>query len=213
MRRLLLWRGLDEWRAEAACVELDDRGLRATGTQLGVDPLPYRLDYELDASDGFVTQTLEVEATGGGWTRSLRLERDGGAWRCEAEEDGEAPLPPAGGPVDGLQDALDCDLGFSPLTNMMPIRRHALHEGPGSADFVMAWVAVPDLSLHASAQRYEHVCTMDDGAIVRFVDRGLFEGFTAELELDADALVRVYPGLARRVEGAQPGAGPQVPLN
>jgi hypothetical protein len=200
MRRLVLWRGLDEWRAEAACVELDDRGMRATGTQLGVDPVPYRLDYELDAGDGFVTRTLEVDSTGGGWTRSLRLERDGGVWRCEATEAGDAPLPPAGGPVEGLADALDCDIGFSPLTNLMPVRRHALHERDGSADFVMAWISVPDLGLRASAQRYEHVRGLDDGAIVRFVDRGLFEGFTAELELDADGLVRVYPGLARRVE-------------
>jgi uncharacterized protein len=200
VRRLLLWRGLDEWRAEAACVDLDDRGVRATGTQLGVDPVPYRLDYELDASDGFVTRTLEVEATGGGWTRSMRLERDGGVWRCVTEEEGEAPLPPAGGEVAALGEALDCDLGFSPLTNTMPIRRHALHESPGAEDFVMAWVAVPELGLHASAQRYEHVRRHDDGAVVRFVDRGLFEGFTAELELDSDGLVRVYPGLARRVE-------------
>jgi hypothetical protein len=202
MGRLLLWRGLDAWRAEAACVELTDRGARATGTQLGVDPLPYRLDYELDASDGFVTRTLEVEAAGGGWTRSLRLERDGGVWRCEPGEEGEADLPPAGGTVEGLGDALDCDLGFSPLTNMMPVRRHALHEQPGAFDFVMAWVSVPDLGLHASRQRYEHVRRHEDGATVRFVDLGLFEGFTAELELDPDGLIRIYPGLARRVEGA-----------
>jgi hypothetical protein len=200
MRRLLLWRGLDAWRAEAACIELDDAGIRATGTQLGVDPLPYRLDYELDASDGFATRTLEVEATGGGWSRGLRLERDGGTWRCEAEEEGDVDLPPPGGEVGRLGDARDCDLGFSPLTNMMPIRRHALHEGPGSADFVMAWVSVPDLALHASAQRYEHVSRAEDGAIVRFLDRGLFEGFEAQLELDAYGSVRVYPGLARRVE-------------
>jgi hypothetical protein len=202
MRRLLLWRGLDAWRAEGACVELDDRGVRATGTQLGVEPVSYRLDYELDASDGFVTRSLEVEAAGTGWTRSLGLERDGGAWRGEVDETGDAPLPPGGGLVDGLRDALDCDLGFSPLTNMMPVRRHALHERSGAADFLMAWVSVPDLGLHASRQRYEHVRTLDEGAVVRFVDLGLFEGFTAELELDPDGLVRVYPGLARRVEGA-----------
>jgi hypothetical protein len=178
-----------------------DEGIRATGTQLGVDPLPYRLDYELDASDDFMTRSLELEAAGTGWTRTLRLERDGGVWRAEAGAEGDAPLPPGGGEVGGLGEAFDCDLGFSPLTNMMPIRRHGLHEGEGSADFLMAWVSVPELGLHASRQRYEHVRREGDGAIVRFLDLGLFEGFTAELELDADGLVRVYPGLARRVEG------------
>jgi uncharacterized protein len=203
MGRLVLWRGLDAWRAEVATVELTDQGVRASGTQLGVEPLPYRLDYELDASDDFVTRVLEVEAKGGGWARSLRLERDGGAWRCEPAEEGSAPgLSPTGGAVDGLGDALDCDLGFSPLTNLMPIRRRGLHERLGSGDFLMAWVSVPDLGLHASRQRYEHVRKERERTIVRFVDLGLHAGFTAELELDADGLVRVYPGLARRVEGA-----------
>jgi hypothetical protein len=203
MRRLLLWRGLDVWRAEVASVELTDQWVRASGTQLGVDPVPYRLDYKLDASDGFVTKSLEVDATGEGWSRSLRLGRDGdGAWRCEVGEEGDARLPPAGGEIEGLRDALDCDLGFSPLTNLMPVRRHALHERPGAADFLMAWVSVPELGLHASRQRYEHVRREGEGAIVKFLDLGLFAGFTAELELDADGLVRVYPSLARRVEAA-----------
>jgi hypothetical protein len=203
MRRLLLWRGLDVWRAEIASVELTDHGVRASGTQLGVEPVPYRLDYRLDAGEEFATMSLEVDATGQGWSRRLSVVRDvDGAWRCETGGEGDARLPPAGGEVDGLRDALDCDLGFSPLTNLMPVRRHALHERPGAADFLMAWVSVPDLGLHESRQRYEHVGREGERAIVRFHDLGLHAGFTAELELDADGLVRVYPGLARRVEGA-----------
>ena len=54
---------------------------------------------------------------------------------------------------------------------------------------------MPDLSLHASRQRYEHVRP----GVVRFTDLGLHEGFTAELELDADGLVLLYPELARRL--------------
>jgi hypothetical protein len=98
-----------------------------------------------------------------------------------------------------LGGALDCDLGFSPLTNLMPVRRHGLHEHDGAADFVMAWVSVPDLEVFASAQRYEHVRREGSKAVVRFVDRGRFAGFTADLELDADGLVLTYPDLARRV--------------
>jgi len=37
------------------------------------------------------------------------------------------------------------------------------------------------------------------GSVVRYVDRGLFDGFEAELELDADGLVVRYPELAMRV--------------
>jgi RimJ/RimL family protein N-acetyltransferase len=56
---VLMWRGLDAWRTEACEVLLSDgseaspggapsgRRLLAHGTQLGVDPVPYRLDYRL----------------------------------------------------------------------------------------------------------------------------------------------------------------------
>ncbi|MGH2713824.1 MAG: putative glycolipid-binding domain-containing protein, partial [Thermoleophilaceae bacterium] len=65
--RLLIWRGFDAWRAEAAAVELQADGLTARGTQIGVDPLPYRVEYRLDAiGPGFVTRSLRLEATGEG---------------------------------------------------------------------------------------------------------------------------------------------------
>lgn len=75
------------------------------------------------------------------------------------------------------------------------MRRLRLAEAHDAVDLVTAWVSLPDLRLHAYAQRYEPL-----GATrVRFVDRGLSPGFTAELELDADGLVVLYPELARRI--------------
>jgi uncharacterized protein len=168
---MIVWQGTGEPRetiAEAAVIELFDDGLRATGTQIGAD---YRVDYELDATgEGFATNSLIVTARGEGWSRALTLRRE------------------------QMGDAIDCDLALSPLTNAMPVLRHGLHEQPGSADFTMAWVDVPSLTVHESAQRYEHVAP----GVVRYVDRGEFDGFTADLELDRDGLVVRYPGLAER---------------
>jgi hypothetical protein len=203
----LIWRGVEEWRAEATSVELAADGLVASGAQIGSDPVAYRLHYRLEAADGFVTRALDVTARGPGWRRELELRHDGqGAWTCEVRSDGALDLPDPGGDAAALAGALDCDLGFSPLTNLMPIRRLGLHRREGIDDFVMAWISVPDLSVVASAQRYEHVRRTGDGSIVRYVDRGLFEGFSAELELDADGFVVNYPGLAERVgdEPSQP---------
>lgn len=196
MRRLVVWEGIDDWRAEVAEVELEGDGVCATGTQLGVDPLPYRLDYTLEAREQFITTRLQVEVTGEGWSRRLHLMHDGaGRWTCDAGADGRVDLPPPGGDARVLEGALDCDLGLSPLTNLMPVRRHGLLEREEARDFLMAWVAVPALQVVPYAQRYEHVRP----GVVRFVDRGLSPGFEAELEYDADGLVRVYPELARRV--------------
>ena len=169
MRRLVVWRGTDEWRAEAAEVEFASGGLRARGTQIGAG---YRADYDLDATgDGFVTQRLNVVAVSEGLgRRELELDRA------------------------AMGDALDCDLALSPLTNAMPVLRHRLHEQPGSHDFAMAWVSVPELEVHTSRQRYEHVRP----GVARYVDLDLHAGFTAEIAFDSDGLAVTYPGLATR---------------
>ena len=180
--RALVWRGVEEWLAEHAQVDLVEDGVLAAGVQLGVEPEPYLVEYRLEAPSDWITRRLEVEASGAGWRRSLSLEHDGhGRWTADGER------------VPDVDGALDCDLAFSPLTNLMPVRRSALHERLGGEDFVMAWVSVPDLRLHASPQRYEHVRP----GVVRYV--ALDGDFTAELELDEDGLVVRYPRLAERV--------------
>jgi hypothetical protein len=179
--RLAIWRGVEEWRAEAARIELGADRLSASGTQIADDPKPYRLDYDLETGDDYVTRSLRIEAQGTDWRRSLDLRRDGGGWSIDAA---------------GLSAAIDCDLGFSPLTNAMPILRHSLHREPGSVEFTMAWVSVPELTVHAARQRYTHIRP----GLVRFESLdGEFEGFTADLALDDDGLILLYPGLAERV--------------
>jgi uncharacterized protein len=200
--RLLIWAGEPGWRAEVAKVELGNGALYARGTQVATDPLPYRLDYHLDASaEDWVTRSLHIAAVGESWERRLRLERDpGGEWTADVDGGGEPDLPAPGGDALDLGEALDCDLGFSPLTNTMPVLRHRLHRNPGQVEFVMAWISVPDLGVHVSDQRYEHLGVNSDGATVKYasVEDGR-ETFTADLELDHDGVVRHYPGLARRV--------------
>jgi hypothetical protein len=167
---------MPDWRAEVCEVDLSDGGIKAAGAQVGSTPQPYRAAYELEARKEWVTRRLRVEVGGVG---SLELRHDGkGTWAGVAN-------------AAELEGALDCDLAFSPLTNLMPVRRHRLHEQPGAVDFAMAWVSLPDLEVHRSEQRYEHL----EPGKVRFSDDS---GFTADLELDADGLVVVYPGLARR---------------
>ena len=179
----MIWRGLGEWRAEAAYVRLEDDRLSAHGTQLGATPEPYRLDYALRTGPDFVTESLELSVLRGAALKRRVLARSpDGSWTADNE-----PLPD----VDG---ALDCDLGLCPLTNTMPILRERLiDEGAEPHDFAMAWVAVPELTVHRSEQRYE---PMDDHH-VRFVSED--GSFVAELELDDDALVVRYPELAERV--------------
>ncbi len=195
---MLIWAGTDEWRAEAAEVQQGEGRFRVTGVQVGIGPVPYRVDYVLETGDAWVTRSLEVTAGGDGWRRSLLLSRDPrGRWTTQGDAAGAVDLPAPGGDTAGLDDAVDCDLGLSPLSNSMPILRHGLHHGAGAVECTMAWVSVPDLSLHPSSQRYEHLRTTSTGAVVRFSGGD----FTADLQVDADGFVVDYPELARLVSG------------
>lgn len=195
--RFLVWSGVEEWLTEAAEIELGRDGLRATGSHLWAEPVPFRIDYRLEAPQRYVTKEIELTTTAQGWRRHLLLRHDGsGAWRAEVEDEGDVPGGPWDGSLPDLSEARDIDIENSPLTNTMPILRHAFQAG-GSGDFVMAFVATPSLRVEASPQRYEHVRLADAGSVVRYLSRD--GDFTAELELDEEGLVEFYPRLARRV--------------
>jgi hypothetical protein len=97
------------------------------------------------------------------------MERDPGG-RVDADVDGggELDLPAPGGDALDLGEALDCDLGFSPLTNNDAGAAPPPAPQPGQVEFVMAWISVPDLGVHVSVQRYEHLGVSSDGATVKY---------------------------------------------
>jgi hypothetical protein len=163
---------------------------------VGVHP-PYVLDFHLQTGSRFVTSALRVQTRGLGWHRTLQLKRHDGSWTIEARSEGNVELPDPGGDPAALEGAVDCDLGLSPLTNTMPVLRHDLHRQGGPIDFLMAWVAVPGLSVHPSEQRYTFVRRSPEGSVVRY--EGKHRDFVGELLLDEDGLVIHYPDLATRV--------------
>jgi hypothetical protein len=200
--RVVAWVKAEPAGAEVAEVDLAPDRLAAVGTAIGSDPEPYRLDYELETRPGFVTEFVRISATGADWTRTLHLRHDGaGNWTCTAGQTGELALPEPGGQPGALAGALDPDLGLSPLFNSLPVlRRGLLDPSSRPADFLMAWISVPDLRLHASRQRYSLVRAAGvAAAVVRF--ESLDEGapFRADVLFDADGLVVDYPQLATRI--------------
>ncbi|MFI1393653.1 putative glycolipid-binding domain-containing protein [Streptomyces sp. NPDC020681] len=183
---VLTWEVTASQGYETAWTEFSGTTLQARGRAVGTRPEVYWISYHLDTGDDFVTRELQVRAATSTGSHELHLLHDGaGRWTADGE-----PLPE----VDG---ALDCDLGLCPLTNTMPVLRHGLHLGPGERDFLMAWVSVPDLTVHASEQSYTHLRRSGSGARIRFVSGD----FRSDLEFDAEGLVTDYPGLAHRMSG------------
>jgi hypothetical protein len=184
MERLAVWRGLDEWRAEAAQVRIDGDRLTAQGTQLGADP--YRLDYRLVTGAAFVAERLELSLLHDGRLRRLLIVRHpDGSWTAD-----DRPRP-------DLEGAVDFDVLNSPLFNSTPYLRHAMAAGGEARDLVMAFVTVPELEVSRSNQLYT---PLGDGGV-----NYLSGDFTADIHFDEDGLVRLYEDyLERIVKGPDP---------
>ena len=190
------WAKDEPFGAELVDVTLRGTTLSASGLAIGTEPAPYRLEYQLVTAERYVTRRLAVETAGSGWRRALVLERAAsGVWTCTSHSEGDLDRPEPGGDPALLAGTLDCDLGLSPLTNSMPVLRHRLHESGGAMDFLMAWVAVPELAVYPSQQRYTFVRREPRARIVRF--QSLDIDFTADIVFDEQGVVLDYPGIAR----------------
>ena len=166
----LVWALPEEQRREVAWIELGADGtLAAHGRQVCTGADPYVLEYELETSAGYVTERLRATIAGG---PELTLQR------------GRSPE------LDGVAD---CDLGFSPLTNAMPVLRDRLHEGGTARAVDVAWVSVPDLTVHRDHQIYEPLAA----GRLRFSSPGA--DFERVIELTAAGFVRDYPDIGRLV--------------
>jgi hypothetical protein len=195
---LHVWTRAQPFGAELADIAISGDNWSAAGVAIGIQPLAYRLEYELTTVEDYVTARLVVRAQGEGWRRALALERGAsGAWSCTTESVGGDDLPAPGGDLTAVAGALDCDLAWSPLTNSMPVLRHRLHERGGPIDFLMAWVSVPDLAVHPSGQRYTFIRRGAGASVVRF--ESLDSTFSADVSFDDAGVVLDYPGIGRRV--------------
>jgi hypothetical protein len=207
MPKSLFWVRTDTAGSDHALLD-DRRGLSARGVAQAAEPLPYTCRYELVADEMWTASLLEVSVEGAGWLRTVRLERAAGRWRVSTAEQGDldAALVAGGRPAGGLPgieepdrlaDALDVDLGASPLFNILPVRRLGMRDAePGSSyRITVAWVLVPSLLVVPTEQVY----TALGAGKVRFASGG----FMADLDLDADGYVTHYPGLAEQVGAAR----------
>lgn len=174
------WRRLDVPGREDATFEPVSGGWRLTG-DLHVEEsgVPAHLRYVIDCDREWRTREAVVQGEVAGHDVHVALAADGlGSW----SRDG-APLP-------SLTGAIDVDLGFTPATNTLPIRRLALAIGESRA-VRTAWVRFPELRVQPLDQTYARLGDQT------YLYEALVDGapFTARLDTDAFGRVVRYEGL------------------
>ena len=191
--RRVAWRRSDEVATDEHCTLTQrDSGLSLVGTVLGSEGgVPVRIEYRVLADAAGLTTAAHVRDLRGFEQRTLVLERDAkGGWSVDGKT------------VRALKGATDVDLGCSPSTNTLPIRRLRLGIG-GSKTIKAAWVRFPELAVVKADQKYTR---LDE-----FTYRYASGDFEAELTVDDEGLVAAYADWART--GVAIGPGDTEPLD
>lgn len=172
----ILWRRLDRPGHEAGRLLSRGSGWHLSGTAVFAhERQPCRLDYSIVCDGGWRTHSGRVTGWVGAEAVEIALAADSTRrWRLNG-----ADCPAVAG-------CIDLDLNFSPSTNLLPIRRLGLAIGQ-EAEVRAAWLRFPSFLLEPLEQRYRRI----DASTYRYESAG---GFVAELRVNAEGLVTLYPG-------------------
>ncbi len=188
----ILWRRLDLPGFDCARLSGDEgaaggEGAAAQGWLLEGTALfayqgqPCRLEYRVGCDAGWLTRWGRVS----GWLAEMAVE-------VTVEVDGVGNWALNGRPVPGAAGCLDLDLNFSPVTNLLPIRRLGLAVGQ-AAEVHAAWLRFPEFTLEPLEQVYRRTGL---GAY-RYESGG--GSFVRDLEVNAAGFVTLYPGFWEEV--------------
>jgi uncharacterized protein len=176
----IVWRRIDIPGHEVATIVPAGDGWRVDGVAILVESgRPCRIDYEIRCDARWMTQRCVIRGHVAERPVRLDVERSAtGVWSIDGVE------------VPALEGCDDIDLGFSPSTNLLPIRRLALSIG-AHAVVRAAWIRFPELTAEVLVQGYTRT-----GAH-RYVYESAGGAFRRELDVDTFGNVVDYPGLWR----------------
>lgn len=140
----VLWTSEELVSAEHFRLEANSAGARLCGTTVILfEERPGHLSYEVVVDEAWRTRSARIELTG---HRSVRydivVDRDN--WSVNGIKN------PA------LTGCVDIDLGWTPATNILPIRRLGVDVGD-AAEVNAAWLQYPEVAIVSNRQRYERL--------------------------------------------------------
>jgi len=181
-----LWKMLQGTGLERFELQQNARNWILRGTILHLhDERPIEVQYSIECDSGWRTVEAGIALRDDSRERSVRIMVNGAHWTTNGDPQSQ---------VDGC---IDIDLGWSPSTNTLPIRRLNLAIGDVSGPITAAWVKFPELVLEPLPQEYQRLSE----AAYRYSSRGAT--FTANLTVDEHGIVEEYEGFWKRVLGNQ----------
>lgn len=174
----ILWRRLDLPGHEVGRLARHGERWELSGTAIFVhDRSPCSLDYLVVCDSGWRTKSAHVSGMIGDREIELSVSVDvGQRWHLN------------GTACPAVSGCVDIDLGFSPATNLLPIRRLALNIGK-EAEVRAAWLPFPSLAFEVLPQVYRR----EGETTYRYESGG--GAFVRELQVNAIGFVTSYPGL------------------
>jgi len=174
MMAIIAWRRVDAVGFER-CGLSRERDRYKLGGTIGLleGGESFDASYDVTCDAAWVTRSVTVDLRGPDGERSLQLAVKDGLWWVEGRLEAT------------LRECVDVDLGWTPSTNTLPIRRLNLAVGESRA-VTAAWVRFPELTVERLPQEYRRL----DERRYRYSSAG--GRFVAELEVDEHGLVTTY---------------------
>ena len=178
MADIILWRRIDLSGHEVGRLKRRDDGWELSGTALfSWEHHPCKLDYLVICAADWRTHAAQVTGIIGDRDVDLRVSVD--QERKSYLNEAECPI---------VAGCMDIDLGFSPSTNLLPIRRLSLTLGQ-EAKVTAAWLPFPSLTFELLPQVYRR----EGHQMYRYESGG---GVSMRLlEVSAVGFVTNYPDL------------------
>ncbi len=132
------------------------------------------LDYVIRCGPDWTTTSADITGSHGDLRVALRMKRTGAAWQMNGV------LQPQ------VAGATDIDLGFTPATNLMPLRRMPQI---GRLPCRAAWLPAPT----GAPEPLDQVYTRQRGQVVQY--HATQTDYTTQLRVNEHGFVTLYPGL------------------
>ncbi|MPY16028.1 putative glycolipid-binding domain-containing protein [Paenibacillus glucanolyticus] len=171
----LLWNRHDLPSLEHSRLYQHQEGFTLTGTVVAsLDTQPLHCSYEVKTTSGWKTREVRIHLSNGTKEQSLHLKQDeDNRWWSSGTE------------LRSFAGMNDIDLGITPSTNTLPIRRLQLKPGE-SASMIAVWIQFPSLTVSPLPQRY----TRTGERSYRYESNN--GAYQADLEVDEHGLVTKY---------------------